>query len=100
MLDQYEQASHLPKSSLSAPKATPLTSSGYVSMKLEEETPIFMKQKMNFNPSDNITHIAVANDYLVLAMANNILFRINLKSPDKHEGISIRFSIINYTYLL
>lgn len=89
MLDQYEQASHLPKTSQSAPKATPLTSSGYVSMKLEEETPIFMKQKMNFNPSDNITHIAVANDNLVLAMANNALFRINLKNPDKHEGILV-----------
>lgn len=54
---------------------------------MEDSTPIFSKQKMQFTPSDKITHLAVANDILVLAMANNTLFRINLKQPDKNEGI-------------
>lgn len=43
---------------------------------------------MNFNPSDKITHMAVSNNYIVLAMANSILFRIDLTQPDKHEGTS------------
>lgn len=56
-------------------------------MKLEEDTPIFSKQKLNFNPSDRITHLTVANDYLVLVMANGVLFRIDLTCPDRNEGI-------------
>lgn len=55
-------------------------------MKLEQEQPIFNKIRMNFNPSDKITHMAVSNNYLVLAMANNKLFRIDLYQPDKHDG--------------
>lgn len=55
-------------------------------MKLEQEQPIFSKVRMNFNPSDTITHMAVASNYLVLAMANFKLFRIDLVNPDKHDG--------------
>lgn len=56
-------------------------------MKLEEDAPIFSKHKVNFSPSDAITHLAVCSEYLVLAMANNVLLRIDLKQPDKIEGM-------------
>lgn len=84
ILDQYEQASQVTQRS--NPVSEPMTSSGYINMQLEDTTPMFSKQKMNFNPSDSITHVAIANDYLVLAMANGKLFRLNLKFPDRHEG--------------
>lgn len=62
------------------------TSSGYIQMKMEEEVPIFSKSKREFNPADKITHVAIANKYMVVAMANGILFRINLHQPDQQDG--------------
>ncbi|CAK1547432.1 unnamed protein product [Leptosia nina] len=85
IFDQYEQASHL--SQKPAPASEQMTSSGYINMQLEDNTPLFSKQRMNFNPSDLITHVAVASDYLVLAMGNGKLFRMDLKVPDQQEEI-------------
>lgn len=83
IFDQYEQASQTQRVK---PPSDPMTSSGYINMELEDTTPMFSKQKMNFNPSDVITHVAVASDYLVLAMGNGNLFRMDLKLPNQHEG--------------
>lgn len=55
-------------------------------MAMEEETPVFWKQKVNFVPPERITHMCVSSELIVLAMANGILFRIDLKQKDKHEG--------------
>ncbi|XP_034830412.1 vacuolar protein sorting-associated protein 18 homolog isoform X2 [Maniola hyperantus] len=85
IFDQYEQASQI--SQRSVPVSEQMTSSGYINMQLEDNTPMFSKQKMNFNPSDLITHVAVSSDFLVLAMANGKLFRLDLKMPDQHEEI-------------
>lgn len=85
IFDQYEQASQV--SQRSVPASEQMTSSGYINMQLNDNTPMFSKQKMNFNPSDLITHVAVSSDYLVLAMANGKLFRLDLKMPDQHEEI-------------
>lgn len=58
-------------------------------MKFEPEQPIFNKIRMNFSPLDKITHVAVSSNYLILAMANNVLFRIDIQQPDKHDGTSL-----------
>ncbi|XP_063825153.1 vacuolar protein sorting-associated protein 18 homolog isoform X1 [Ostrinia nubilalis] len=84
IFDQYEQASQVSQRSKAS---EPMTSSGYINMQFDDNTPMFSKQKMNFNPSDLITHVAVSSDYLVLAMANGKLFRLDLKKPDQHEEI-------------
>lgn len=55
-------------------------------MKLEDEMPIFSKKRVNFSPPDSITHMAVGSDIIVIAMANNILLKINLRQPDHPEG--------------
>ena len=48
--------------------------------------PIFTKQKVNFQPTSPITHLVVANDQLVVALANKTLLRIDLRSPDQPHG--------------
>ncbi|CAH0579479.1 unnamed protein product [Chrysodeixis includens] len=86
IFDQYEQASQ----GSQRPKhvTEPMVSSGYINMQLEDNTPMFAKKKMMLNNlSDLITHAAVSNDYLVLAMANGNLFRLDLKRPDCGEEI-------------
>jgi hypothetical protein len=70
-------------------------------MKLEEEPPIFSKKKVNFSPTDRVTHLAVSNELLVLAMANKVLLRIDLQQPDKHEGndVSVMCSLTRLLFL-
>ncbi|KAL4709069.1 hypothetical protein ACJJTC_013482 [Scirpophaga incertulas] len=85
ILDQHEQASQIYHRN--KPVTEPMTSSGFINMQMDDNNPIFSKQKMNFNPSDVITHVTVASDFLVLAMANGKLFRMDLKNPDQHEEI-------------
>ncbi|KAH9632081.1 hypothetical protein HF086_015285 [Spodoptera exigua] len=86
IFDQYEQASQ--SSQRPKPVTEPMVSSGYINMLMEDNTPMFSKSKMILkNLSDAITHAAVCNDYLVLAMANGNLFRLNLKKPDCGEEI-------------
>ena len=65
------------------------STTGFIHMKLGEETPIFSKQKVNFSPTDHITHLAVSSELLVLTMANNVLLRIDLRQPDKPEEIDL-----------
>jgi hypothetical protein len=47
---------------------------------------MFTKQKVNFSPTNQITHLVVGGNTIVLAMANNVLLRINLNAPDVLEG--------------
>lgn len=92
IFDQYEQASQ--SSQRPKPVTEPMVSSGYINMLMEDNTPMFSKSKMMLkNLSDAITHAAVCNDYLVLAMANGNLFRLNLKKPDRGEGKHSKASV-------
>lgn len=56
-------------------------------MKLQDETPIFIKQKVNFMPSDKILRMCVSSNFIVIVMANNILLRIDMKHPNNPEGL-------------
>lgn len=56
-------------------------------MRMEEEVPIFSKSKRDFFPTDKITHAAICNKYLLVAMANGILFRMNLNKPELQDGL-------------
>ncbi|GBP56180.1 Vacuolar protein sorting-associated protein 18 homolog [Eumeta japonica] len=87
ILDQYEQASQMTQRNHPMPEAMSMTSSGYINMQLEENIPMFSKQKMKFHPSDLIIHATIANDYMVLAMANGKLFRFDMKNPDNNEEL-------------
>jgi hypothetical protein len=79
MFDQYEQASQRFKGTVGSTIRPEVSTTGFIHMKLEEEPPIFCKQKVNFSPTDRITHLAVSSDLLVLTMANNVLLRIDVQ---------------------
>ncbi|XP_046660133.1 vacuolar protein sorting-associated protein 18 homolog isoform X2 [Homalodisca vitripennis] len=96
LLDQYEQNSQRTVGPTAPP--TPAgpevkSASGFINMAIEDETPMFCKQKVNFAPPDRIMHMCVSSELIVLAMNNGILFRIDLKQPEKHE--EIEFSKLN-----
>lgn len=83
IIEQYEQESQRVTTSAAL---KPTTSS--VLQLDEDEIPMFQKQKVNFDPTDRITHLAVSNDYIVLAMSNNVLLRFDLKKQKNQETIS------------
>nr|CAD7410985.1 unnamed protein product [Timema cristinae] len=89
LLDQYEQASQRYKGTVATAIRPEMSTTGFIHMKLEEETPIFSKQKVNFSPTERITHLAVSSDLLILTMANSMLLRIDLKQPDNREEIDL-----------
>lgn len=39
-----------------------------------------------FRPSDPLTHVVVSSNFLVMAMNNNLLLRLDLEHPDQQEG--------------
>ncbi|KAK6624157.1 hypothetical protein RUM44_011015 [Polyplax serrata] len=83
ILDQYEEAHQKYTVSKNIPK------NGFVDMKLEDETPIFSKKRVNFSPTSSITHMAVGSDIILIAMSNGILLRINLHQPEHPEEIDL-----------
>ncbi|KAK7864534.1 hypothetical protein R5R35_007310 [Gryllus longicercus] len=89
LFDQQTQASQRYKGPTSTNVAPEAITTGFIHMKLEEDTPIFTKQKVNFAPSDRITHLCVSNELLVLAMANDVLLRIDLRRPEQPETIDL-----------
>ena len=83
----------------------------FMHQKLVEETPIFSKQRVNFSPTHPLTHLAVANNNIVMAMANRFdrplflrykikhlifrtLIRIDQANPSKLEEIDLTKTIL------
>ena len=55
----------------------------FMHQKLVEETPIFSKQRVNFSPTHPLTHLAVANNNIVMAMANRFVQAMILEIQNK-----------------
>ncbi|XP_060521918.1 vacuolar protein sorting-associated protein 18 homolog isoform X2 [Cylas formicarius] len=87
LFDQFEQAAF--KKMSNNVSSAELTNLGYINMALDQEKPIFSKSKKDFTPADKITHVAIANKYLVAAMCNGMLFRMNLKNPQERNEITL-----------
>lgn len=71
----------------------PTTSSGYVSVRIKEGSPIFSKQKMKLNLPQEIQHLAVCNNWLVTLMSHNVLLRLFLLQPDRQDG---KLKLLNF----
>ncbi|XP_044574836.1 vacuolar protein sorting-associated protein 18 homolog isoform X2 [Cotesia glomerata] len=95
MFDQYERASQRSKPSGSDLMKPDISTAGFIQMKLQDEEPIFTRQRVNFRPPDNILHLAVSSNFIMIAMANNIILRIDVKSPDKKEEIDVSKYVTN-----
>lgn len=85
LFDQFEQASVKTKNS--NPNPAYLTNLGYINVALEQDIPIFTRSKKDFPKLDRISHVSVANKYMVIAMANNVLFRMNLRNKSEKSEI-------------
>ncbi|CAH1786190.1 unnamed protein product [Owenia fusiformis] len=90
LFDQYEQASSRKPKTFTQRQAMPEPiATGFINARLEDDTPVFNKQRINFNPPDPITHLCVCNNFLVMAMSTNILLRIDLEHPDTPDEVEL-----------
>lgn len=48
---------------------------GFVNVRLEEEKPIFNKQRIDFSPPEKINHLAVCNNQLCMSLGKDTLLR-------------------------
>lgn len=86
--DQFNNNSLIQQTSSTRAFEEPqIVPSGYVKLKKNDEKEIFQKSKMNLNLPASIVHLSVSNDWLVILMSNHLLFRLNLKQPDKQSEV-------------
>ena len=57
----------------------------FINQKLLEESPIFSKTRVAFTPTYPLTHLVVANNNIVMAMANKTLIRIDSEHGKQEE---------------
>lgn len=48
---------------------------GFVNVRLEEEKPIFNKQRIDFTPPEKINHLSVCNNQLCMSLGKDTLLR-------------------------
>ncbi|XP_072541366.1 vacuolar protein sorting-associated protein 18 homolog [Salminus brasiliensis] len=93
ILDEYEDSQiirHPVQSSrMSASNLIGITHSGFVNVRLEEEKPIFNKQRIDFSPPEKINHFAVCNNQLCMSLGKDTLLRIDLGKPDQPNQIEL-----------
>ena len=90
LFDQYERAASRAVAA-AAPTAAVVEpiAPGFVTARLDDDTPIFNKQRINFDPPDPITHMCVCNSHLVMGMSTNILLCIDLDHPDSPNEVEL-----------
>ncbi|ESO97284.1 hypothetical protein LOTGIDRAFT_214111 [Lottia gigantea] len=92
ILDQYEAESARNASGgsfSSLPSYQEPIGSGFIDARFTEEQPIFTKKKVNFKPPDQLTHLVVSNNFLVMAMNSNILLRLDLEHPEQPDEVEL-----------
>lgn len=86
--DQFNSNSLLhQKANARAAEEALVVPSGYGKIKNNLEKEIFEKSKMNLSLPAPITHLCVANDWIVILMSNQLIFRLNIKQPDKQSEV-------------
>jgi hypothetical protein len=95
--DQFNNASSIQRELQAHPAETAhIVPSGYVQIKKNDERQIFQKTKMNLNLPAPINFLRVENDWLVVFMSNQLLFRINMKQPEKQSEVFLEKTIAGY----
>nr|XP_023658140.1 vacuolar protein sorting-associated protein 18 homolog [Paramormyrops kingsleyae] len=92
ILDEYEDSQNMSRpghqNRISASNIG-ITHSGFVNVRLEEEKPIFHKQRIDFSPPEKINYFVVCNNQLCMSLGKDTLLRIDLGKPDQPNQIEL-----------
>ena len=94
ILDQYEKASKqviinnskAPVKQLHVYIWFQMGTTAFINSLLENERPMFSKQKVAFTPQFPVRHMIAQSGKIYLILVNNTLMRIDTQSPDKING--------------
>ena len=79
-------------------KKSAMGTTQFINQKMLQEAPIFSKKKIDnseFKPQHPLTHLVVANNFIVMALANKTLKRRDLEDPNsKEEEIDLKKTIM------
>ncbi|KAL4656442.1 vacuolar protein sorting-associated protein 18-like [Arapaima gigas] len=93
ILDEYEDSQNTARPSQQRSRFSAsnigIAHSGFVNARLEEEKPIFNKQRIDFSPPEKINHMAVCNNQLCMSLGRDTLLRIDLGKPDQPNQIEL-----------
>lgn len=101
LFEQYEQATSTAAGYVAgSSNLLEMTTAGFINARLEDGSPIFIKERINFSPVEPITHFVVCNQKAVVAMKNKVLLWIDLKKPQQPEEIELSRTLGNKTCYL
>uniref|UniRef100_A0A336LYU9 Vacuolar protein sorting-associated protein 18 homolog n=1 Tax=Culicoides sonorensis TaxID=179676 RepID=A0A336LYU9_CULSO len=84
IFDQYENTL-----SKERPLNVPEPPQNVVTFRTKEQSPIFSKQKLNLSLKNEITCTCINNNWLIVLMSNQLIFRLNLADPKQQDDILI-----------
>ncbi|KAJ0027124.1 hypothetical protein NQD34_018124 [Periophthalmus magnuspinnatus] len=87
ILDEYEDSQQTRQNV--QPHTAMITHTGFVNVRLEEEKPIFNKQRIDFTPPEQINHLMVCSNQLCMSLGRDTLLRIDLAKPDQPNQIEL-----------
>ncbi|XP_003224830.1 vacuolar protein sorting-associated protein 18 homolog [Anolis carolinensis] len=89
ILDQYVDSLSHSASSPQSRASLGIPHSGYVNARLEKETPIFNKQRIDFTPPEKINSLVVSSNQLCMSLGKDILFRLDLAKADEPNQVEL-----------
>ncbi|XP_069493612.1 vacuolar protein sorting-associated protein 18 homolog [Ambystoma mexicanum] len=89
ILDEYEDSLSRPPSQSHGRGSIGVPLSGFVNARLEKETPIFNKQRIDFTPPENINSLIVCSNQLCMSLGRDSLLRIDLMKADQPNHVDL-----------
>ncbi|CAI5763982.1 vacuolar protein sorting-associated protein 18 homolog [Podarcis raffonei] len=89
ILDQYVDSLSHSASSQQNRASLGIPHTGYVNARLEKETPIFNKQRIDFNPPEKINSLVVSSNQLCMSLGKDIIFRLDLAKADEPNQVEL-----------
>ncbi|KAJ1104409.1 hypothetical protein NDU88_001821 [Pleurodeles waltl] len=89
ILDEYEDSLSRPLTQSHGRGSIGVPLSGFVNARLEKETPIFNKQRIDFTPPESINSLIVCNNQLCMSLGRDSLLRIDLVKADQPNHVEL-----------
>ncbi|XP_070796134.1 vacuolar protein sorting-associated protein 18 homolog [Pituophis catenifer annectens] len=89
ILDEYVASLSHSTSSQQSRVNLGIPHTGYVNARLEKETPIFNKQRIDFTPPKKINSMIVSSNQLCMSLGKDIIFRLDVAKADEPNQVEL-----------
>ncbi|KAJ1159620.1 hypothetical protein NDU88_000126 [Pleurodeles waltl] len=89
IVDEYEDSLSRPLTQSQGRRSSGVPLSGFVNARLEKETPIFNKQRIDFTPPESINSLIVCKNQLCMSLGRDSLLRTDLVKADQPNHVEL-----------